>query len=303
MEKVISENGKITVYLLGTGGPEFTANRSGIATLVVVKDSYFLFDTGRGAAQRMYECGIPFKAIDKIFYTHIHSDHIEGLPTLWMSPWFLVKKTNPLTIYGPTETKAMTDGMIQMFQKDFVNRSNNLFKQSYLEMNVKEFSEEGIVYDDGEVKIRAFEVEHHDGNPAYGYRLEYKQYAIVLSGDTTYHENVIKWGKDCDLMIHNVIGINPEIAENYAPVIAKLTTPEQAAEIFNKTTPRMAVFSHICKKGMSGIKGDQAILRRVRNAGYSGPLEMGYDRMKIEIREDGITVQEPMSVDDLEDLQ
>ena len=80
-----TQDSTMTVYLLGTGGPEFTANRTGISTLVVAGGSYFLFDTGRGTAQRIYECGIPFTAIDKIFYTHLHSDHIEGLHTLWLS--------------------------------------------------------------------------------------------------------------------------------------------------------------------------------------------------------------------------
>lgn len=293
----------MTVYLLGTGGPEFTAGRTGISTLIVAGDSCFLFDTGRGTAQRIYECGIPFSAIDKIFYTHLHSDHIEGLPNLWMSPWFLVKKTNPLHICGPAGTRDMTDGMIRMFQKDYCDRSNDLFKQSYLDMEVNEFSQEGVAYDDGSVRITAYPVEHADGNPAYGYCVEYGTYKVILSGDTTYHENTVKYGKNSDLIIHNVIGVAPEIQADYIPVINKLTTPEQAAAIFNQTTPRMAVFSHICKKRMSGVKGDREIIRRVRNAGYNGPLEMGYDRMKIEIDAGQVKVSEPISTDNLEDLQ
>lgn len=292
-----------TVYLLGTGGPEFTVNRTGISTLIAAGDSCFLFDTGRGAAQRIFECGIPFSAIDQVFYTHLHSDHIEGLPNLWMSPWFLVKKFNPLNIHGPAGTKAMTDGMIQMFGKDYRDRSNDLFKQSYLQMNVEEFVQEGIVYDDGKVRITAYPVEHADGNPAYGYCVEYGGVRVLLSGDTTYHDNTIKYGKDCDLIIHNVIGVAPELQEAYLPVIRKLTTPEQAADIFNQTKPRMAVFSHICKKNMPGQGGDEEILSRVRKAGYSGPLEMGYDRMKIDLGMEQVTVTGPLSIDALDDLQ
>lgn len=293
----------MTVYLLGTGGPEFTVSRTGISTLVIAGDSHFLFDTGRGTAQRIYECGIPFSDIDKIFYTHLHSDHIEGLPNLWMSPWFLVRKFNPLSIYGPAGTKAMTDGMLQMFGKDYRDRSNDLFKQSYLQMKVSEFQQEGIVYDDGKVRITAYPVEHADGNPAYGYCVEYQGRKVLISGDTTYHDNTIKYGENSDLIVHNVIGVAPELTENYMPVIRKLTTPEQAADIFNRTSPRMAVFSHICKKKMSGKTGDEEILRRVRKAGYSGPLEMGYDRMRIDIGMEEVTVTPPGPIDDLADLQ
>lgn len=297
------QHATMTVYLLGTGGPEFTVSRTGISTLIAAGDSHFLFDTGRGTAQRIYECQIPFSSIDKVFYTHLHSDHIEGLPNLWMSPWFLVKKFNPLSIYGPVGTKAMTDGMLQMFGKDYRDRSNDLFKQSYLQMDVHEFSREGVVYDDGAVRITAYPVEHADGNPAYGYCVEYQGFKVILSGDTTYHDNTVTYGKGSDLIVHNVIGIPPELTEDYMPVIRKLTTPEQAAEIFNRTAPRMAVFSHICKKKMTGTKGDDEILNRVRKAGYSGPLAMGRDRMKIIIDQEQVTVIEPGSIDDLEDLQ
>lgn len=298
-----SQHSIMTVYLLGTGGPEFTVNRMGISTLITAGDSCFLFDTGRGSAQRIYECGIPFSAIDKVFYTHLHSDHIEGLPNLWMSPWFLVKKFNPLNIYGPVGTKAMTDGMVQMFGKDYKDRSNDLFRQSYLDMNVKEFAQEGTVYDDGSVRITAYPVEHADGNPAYGYCIEYEGFKVLISGDTTYHDNTVKYGKNSDCIIHNVIGVAPELYDSYLPVIRKLTTPEQAADIFNRTKPRMAVFSHICKKNMPGQKGDTEILCRVRKAGYNGPLEMGYDRMKIDISMEEVTVTGPLSTDDLDDLQ
>jgi ribonuclease Z len=65
------------------------------------------------------------------------------------------------------------------------------------------------------------------------------------------------------------------------PVLAKLMRPEQAAELFEETRPRMAVYSHVVKKGLPGKAGDAVILRRTRAAGYKGPLVMGEDHMRI----------------------
>lgn len=295
----------ITVYLLGTGGPEFTTNRYGPSTLVKVGDSHFLFDTGRGVAQRIYECGIPFTKIDKIFYTHMHSDHIEGLPNLWMAPWFLLGRT-ALHFYGPEGTKSMTDGVSLMFAHDYINRVNEFAKRAYLDMQVSEFAEDGVVYDDGMVKIISFTVEHSDGNPAYGFRLEHMGRSVVISGDTTYHENTVKYGKDCDVLVLNVIAISQENvnAEPWlARVIAKQTTPEQGASIFTQTKPKVAVLSHVSKIGYSGDEGDERIVERVRTAGYEDTLYLGYDRMRIEIGDDGVEVFPPNALEDVSDLQ
>jgi len=78
----------VKVYLLGTGGPEITLYRQGYATLIEAGQEKLLFDTGRGVLQRLYESKVEISEVTKIFLTHLHSDHIEGLPNLWMTGWF-----------------------------------------------------------------------------------------------------------------------------------------------------------------------------------------------------------------------
>jgi ribonuclease Z len=84
-------------------------------------------------------------------------------------------------------------------------------------------------------------------------------------------------------------------------VINKLTTPEQAAAIFLKTKPRLAVFSHIVKKELPGDAGDNVIMERTRKAGYAGPLVMGQDRMTIEVG-DQVTAVPPQPIDGIVDF-
>jgi ribonuclease Z len=69
-------------------------------------------------------------------------------------------------------------------------------------------------------------------------------------------------------------------------VLAKLTTPEQAAEVFKQAKPKFAVFSHIVTKEMQGKKGEDEIIARTRAAGYDGPLMMAVDRMRFEIADE-----------------
>jgi ribonuclease BN (tRNA processing enzyme) len=74
------------VTLLGTAGPEYFPDRLGISTLVEANGELLLFDVGRGANQRLYQSRINPKDIARIFPTHLHNDHFEGLPDLWMTP-------------------------------------------------------------------------------------------------------------------------------------------------------------------------------------------------------------------------
>jgi len=83
-------------------------------------------------------------------------------------------------------------------------------------------------------------------------------------------------------------------------VLAKLTTPEQAAEVFKQAKPKFAVFSHIVTKEMQGKKGEDQIIARTRAAGYDGPLVMGVDRMRFEIS-DSVKTIEPEPLDRLRD--
>ncbi len=284
----------LRVHLIGTGGPELTPERAGMSTLIDVNDRKFLFDAGRGALQNIYLSRIHPNAVTRIFLTHLHNDHYEDLASIWLTPWFMFARKQRIELWGPPGTARMVEGMRLMFEHDIEHRSNALFKREDLDVKVSEIAE-GVVYDEGGVKVTAFPVQHDDGNPAFGYRLDAAGRSVLLSGDTTYSENVVKYGNGVDVMVHNVVAFNEAMHKAHAmqPVLDKLTTPEQAAQIFNKTKPRLAVFSHIVKKELPGAAGDQTVLGRVRKAGYAGPLRMGVDRMTIDVGQD-IAVNDPL---------
>jgi ribonuclease Z len=297
-----AESGAVQVHLIGTGGPELTPTRQGMSTLIEANGQTLTFDVGRGALQNIYLSRIDPRVVTKIFLTHLHSDHIEGLPAVWMTPWFMFGRKPSLEIWGPQGTQQMVDGMRMMYGHDVEHRANPLFKREYLDITVHEIAE-GVVYDVGGVKVTAFPVEHDDGNPAFGYRIDAAGRSILLSGDTTYSDNVVKYGMNDDLIVSNVVAFSDAMTKAgvLKPVLAKLTTPEQAAEIFLKTKPRLAVYSHIVKKELPGDAGDNVIIERTRKAGYDGPLAMGQDRMTIDVG-DQVKIIPPRSVDGIVDF-
>jgi ribonuclease Z len=292
----------LRINLIGTGGPELTPDRAGPSTLIDVNGRKFLFDAGRGALQNIYLSRIHPSEVTLIFLTHLHSDHIEGLPSLWITPWFMFSRKQKIEVWGPPGTAQMIAGMRMMFAHDIERRSSPVFKREDLDVKVTEIAE-GVVYDEGGVKVTAFPVEHVDGNPAFGYRLDAGNRSVLMSGDTTYSDNVVKYGNRVDVMVHNVAAFSDRMlkAGEMKPVLEKLTTPEQAALIFEKAGPRLAVFSHVVKKELPGAAGDAVVLERTRRAGYSGPLRMGLDRMTIEVG-DAIKVREAPSIEGIPEL-
>jgi ribonuclease Z len=144
---------------------------------------------------------------------------------------------------------------------------------------------EGVVFDKGVLKVTAFEVDHAPVRPAFGYRVDYGGRSVVLSGDTRVSQNLIRHAPSVDLLVHEVAspesfqraGTHPERAKS---VIEHHVTPEQAGEVFAKTKPRLAVYSHIVQPDAS----EQDLIPPTRKA-YSGPVEVGEDLMVILVGE------------------
>ena len=92
----------IKVTLLGTGTPQPLMERFGPGILVQAGSEILLFDAGRGGLQRLRQLNLSYDKINALFITHLHSDHIVGLPDLWLTGWLLSKRTIPLTQMIPT---------------------------------------------------------------------------------------------------------------------------------------------------------------------------------------------------------
>jgi ribonuclease Z len=292
----------LRVHLIGTGGPELTPTRLGMSTLIEANGEILIFDVGRGALQNIYLSRIDPRTVTKIFLTHLHSDHIEDLPSIWITPWFMFGRKARLEVWGPAGTGQMIEGMRMMYGHDLEHRANPVFKREYLDIAVHEIAP-GVAYEERGIKVTAFAVEHDDGNPAFGYRIDAAGKSVLLSGDTTYSENVVKFGSGADLIVSNVVAFSEPMtrAGILKPVLDKLTTPEQAAAIFTKARPRLAVYSHIVKKELPGEEGDDVIIKRTRAAGYDGPLIMGKDRMIIDVG-DEVKVLPPPGIEGIVDF-
>ncbi|MGL3108791.1 MBL fold metallo-hydrolase [Bradyrhizobium sp. BR 1432] len=83
------------VTLLGTGVPTPRPTSFSASTLVEAGNEKLLFDLGRGSTMQLYKLKIPLGAITANFITHLHSDHLVGLPDMWLTGWLATPWASP----------------------------------------------------------------------------------------------------------------------------------------------------------------------------------------------------------------
>jgi ribonuclease Z len=268
--------------LLGTAsGPRAFVDKAGISTLVEAGGERFLFDVGRGFMQRLVQAGFPMNAVSKLFITHLHSDHVIGLPDLMLTPWSAAPERKvPLEVWGPDGTRDMVRHLEEAFTFDIRMRRDvdESFSPAGIRMVAHDI-QPGKVYEKNGVTVTAFLVSHGLVKPSYGYRVDYAGRSVALSGDTSPSDNLVAVCKGVDVLIHEAI--DRDVLRRLVPdkqrmesIVARHTTPEQAASIFSRVSPRLAVFSH--------SPGTTAIVEQTRRS-YPGRVEMGEDLMVIDI--------------------
>jgi len=279
----------IKVTFLGTGTPQPIMERFSASTLVQAGSETLLFDAGRGCLQRLQQINVSYGKIDALFLTHLHSDHTVGLPDLWLTGWLISRRTIPLNVFGPAGTNEMMNYLRKAYAFDIKMRvEDDRRVEEGSKFLVKEI-QQGVVYEKSGVKVIAFLVDHGYVKPAFGYRVEYNGHSVVLSGDTKYSENLIRFAKGTDLLVHEV-AIAPDTlskSDPAYPIFDHHTTVEEAAKVFNEVKPKLAAYSHIVK--IYG-RNEQELLRRTK-ANYSGRFVIGEDLMSFSIG-DTVTVSQ-----------
>jgi ribonuclease Z len=285
--------GEVRVTLLGTGNPRPNLERFGPSTLVEVGDTRLVFDVGRGSTQRLFQIGQAafLRPITRVFLTHLHSDHVVGLPDLWLTAW-LFGRTSPLVVSGPPGTVGLTTGLRQAYAFDLKMRAGDEgLPREGGELQGRDVAP-GVAFEEGGVRVTAFAVDHGPVKPAYGYRIDAAGRSIVLSGDTRESSELLAQARGVDLLVMEVA--SPEVERRRAQladpkaverVLARHISPEQAGRLFAEAKPRLAVYSHIVPSPTTA-----ADLVPPTRQFYSGPLEVGYDLMTITVA-DGISVR------------
>lgn len=149
----------------GAGSPAKFRNVTSLALkLLDEENAVWLFDVGEGTQHQILRTTIRPRKVDKIFITHLHGDHIFGLPGFLSSRSFQSgEEIRPLTIYGPKGIKAFVDISLQVSQT----------RLSY-PLHFVELTEPGVIFEDDKFKVSFDRLDHRI--ECIGYRIEEKDH-------------------------------------------------------------------------------------------------------------------------------
>lgn len=253
-----------TVVMLGTGTPVLKHERAGQAILVVVDKEMYLFDAGPGFVRNFdalsgkafmpedvyFSNESVYGEMNKVFVTHLDSDHVMGMPELMLRPW-IMGRSEPMKVIGPKGIEAMATNILEAYVDDIDHRLHGTqpANPDGFKVDVTEISDTQVVHQDDKVTITAFKVPHGswpDGM-AFGYRVETPEKTVVISGDTRHEEALYEHFEGADILIHEVmsetgVGQLPQDWQDY--MYHAHTSTRQLAEIGEAIDPELLVMTH-----------------------------------------------------------
>jgi len=252
------------VVILGTGTPRADPDRSGPAVAIIYNGRSYLFDSGPGivrraaaASTRLHIDALKMPNLQRVFLTHLHSDHTLGLPDLIFSPWVL-GRTVPLEIYGPKGSKAMADHIEAAWQPDIDIRIHGLEhgNSTGYQANVHEINP-GLVFTENGIEIAAISVHHGTWPQAFGYRIKTPDRTIVISGDCSPSPALIEACNGCDVLLHEVYSLSElkSARPNWAEYLHQFhTSTEEVAQIAAQAKPKLLVLYHQLMTGGTDLQ-------------------------------------------------
>lgn len=298
------------VIFLGTAGSVPTPERGLPAILIQRKGEQLMFDCGEGVQRQMMKAKTGFHRKMKVFISHMHGDHVLGLPGL-LQTMALLDRGRKLEVCGPPGIKRFIEAIRETVQ----------FVLTF-PVEIHEITETGVVCEEEEYTVEAVWANHVIPNLAYalvekprpgkfypekakalgvpegtlwsklqhGYKVKLLDgrvikpeqvvgplrpgRKIVYTGDTRPFKGFVKFAAGADLVIHDAT-LDDELAER--AVEDGHSTPSQAAENARKAKAKQLVLTHISAR----YDDARALLEQARKIFKN--TRVAEDFMKIEI--------------------
>jgi ribonuclease Z len=283
--------GNLKVVLLGTGTPVPNLDRGCAATLVIAGTKGFLIDSGRGVVNALVKAENP--NIDAVLFTHYHSDHFGEIGELLVTR-AIGGADKPLKIIGPSGARKTMNAILDAYSLDNgYRKAHHKEKWPGMPVDIQE-SSSGNVYDDGEVKITMFTVDHSPVDPAVAYRIDYKGRSVVVSGDTKKVAKMVEMAKGCDILVHEAANRqlvqmsitrlrtqnNIRAAVMSEEMMEYHTPTTEVAEIARDADVGKLVLTHLVPSIPVADQADQMFIQGMSDV-YKGPIIVGRDGMVI----------------------
>lgn len=249
-------------------------------------------DCGLGVTRGLAETGINLKALDLVFITHLHSDHMLELGPLIHTAWTAGLAT-PVTVFGPPGTGHYWQRFCQAMEFDIEIRIVDEGRPVIADMvSIIEFGE-GRVMEERGLKVLALRVDHPPVTDCFALRFEHAGQSIVFSADTAFFPPLADFAKGADILVHEAMlqqGIERLVAKTgngarlREHLLASHSFAEEAGRIATDAGVRTLVLNHLIPADDPEI-GEADWIAAVRKT-WSGDLAIARDGLVVGLEHD-----------------
>jgi len=302
------------VFVCGSGSPMPDPLRAGPCLGVVAGRHVIVVDAGSGGPRRLARMGFPVGRIEKVYLTHLHSDHIDSLGELMLQAWVGGSRGQSLPISGPQGVEEVVAGFNAAYRID------STYRTAHHGANVanpagfggtaevipapSDLSKSAVIHDQDGVRITVIAVDHAPVAPAFGYRIDYKGRSVVISGDTTYSDELVAAAMDVDVLMHEALQPvmvaqmrdaaaakgQPNIAKVMGDILDYHASPADAARAASAANAGALVLYHIVPPLPSSLL-DAAFLGDAASY-YKGPIRVAEDGLLISLPAGGVAINQ-----------
>lgn len=269
----------ISFVMLGSGAVRNNQRRGGPAQILKIDDRILMFDCGRYSCTNLGRVGIRVEAVDRLFLTHLHFDHIMNVPYFVLLGWNNGRK-NPLRIFGPQGTQQFVSRSIRpTFEQDIATRLGHGKDPFGLDPEVTEIHEEGNFFAEEAYSVSALFVKHAGDMPTFTYKVDVGDRSIVITGDGLPSPELTEFCRGADLLVSECSGTS-EFLSQY-PWGAWHTTPKTLSKMASEAGVKRVMLKHFVIEDITGdITAAQRMAVQV-GRGYDGEVIVGEDGLEV----------------------
>jgi ribonuclease Z len=272
----------VEIIILGSGSPLPDPDRAGPSTLVRAGGRDLLFDCGRGVLLRAAAVGVLPPGLTRLFLTHLHSDHVTDFNDVFTTRWVMSPMANPLPVTGPVGTQHFVDATAAMLVDDIGYRLAHHDDLNWdPSADVTEVTD-GVVYEDGGVRVTAAPTDHRPVHPTVGYRVETDDGSVVLAGDTVPCDGLDALCDGADIYVQTVIRrslVEMVPFARFQDIIDYHSTIEQAAQTAARAGVGTLVLNHPVPAPAPGTE-DEWIAEA--QAHFDGRVVLAHDLLSLD---------------------
>ncbi len=286
----------LRLVLLGTGNPTPRAHRAGQSIAVLSDDAGAIFDLGPGSAMNLFASPVDPLAIDQLFFTHHHFDHMADFGHFVMARWDQgAGAGDALTVYGPPPLRRIADllfGPEGVYGPDLQARTRHPLSQRIHQLrggpmprtlpalDIRELDEGDAVACDRWTVTTGPARHVQPYLTSLSYRLQTPAASVVISGDTRPLPVLVDFARDADVLVHMAMDLQDEI-DRWPEIATSCTGAAGAARIAAQANVKHLVLVHLDTTADHPDR-QSAMLAEAR-AEFSGNITLGEDLLEIPV--------------------